>query len=152
MQRYTIRNRAFDRMGERYAPIIDHDHFLGRSAFDVPHQYSKIKKPPVNIIKKDKLYEMQLFIPGFQKEEINISVKDDLLVIEGKTEGKMSEDLDKQIIVEEFNLESFRRTFRIDPAIAREEIKASYKNGILKLTFLDVPLELESANKTVKVK
>jgi hypothetical protein len=41
MFRPKLRNHAFERMGEGFAPRIDYDHFLGRSAFDVPYDEKK---------------------------------------------------------------------------------------------------------------
>ena len=146
MWRAKIKNRAFDRMGEEYAKLIDPDHFLGRSSFDIPYK----KVPPVNIIQEGKLYEMEVIVPGFTKEELDVTVKDDILTIRGEKSGTEGGRMDKYIL-EEFDFETFERKFKLAHAIGHEKITAKYENGILRLTFTDVPKEQEKAYKKVAV-
>jgi len=148
MFRPKTRNHAFERMGEVYARLIDPDHFLGRSAFDI--KYPK-DVPPANIIHKDdKIFELQLAVPGFAKDEIEILVKEGVLTVRG--EKSKSEQIEKsQYILEEFDFQSFERNFRLADSVAKENIDAEYKNGILKLTFVDVPEEEERTYRKVKV-
>lgn len=136
-------------MGERYAHIIDPYHFLGRSAFDVP--WKKKAFPPVNIVKDGKLYEMQVAVPGFSKEEIEITVEDEIMTIRGDKRKTRKEEEDTEFIIEEFDIDTFERRFRLAPRIAREKISARYENGILLLTFVDVPKEQEKDTQIVKV-
>ncbi len=138
MIRPNIKNRAFDRMGEKYARLIDPNHFLGRSAFDIPYR----KIPPVNIIKDGKLFEMEVLVPGFKKEELEVRVADDILTIRGEKSSSPKEQKGKYI-VEEFNFDTFERKFKLANSIGREKIDAAYENGVLKLTFTDVPREQE---------
>jgi hypothetical protein len=44
MFRPKIKNHAFERMGDGFAPRIDYDHFLGRSAFDVPFDKEEVEE------------------------------------------------------------------------------------------------------------
>lgn len=148
MFRPKIRNRAFERMGENYAHLIDPDHFLGRSAFDIKY---KEEVPPVNIIRKDeKIFELELAVPGFTKDELEVLVKDGVLTVRG--EKSKSEHVEKsKYILEEFDFKSFERCFRLAENVAKENIEAEYRNGILKLTFVDVPEEEERTMRKVKV-
>ena len=146
MWRAKIKNRAFDRMGEEYAKLIDPDHFLGRSSFDIPYK----KMPPVNIKQEGKLYEMEVIVPGFSKEELDVTVKDDILTIRGEKSGTEGGRMDKYIL-EEFDFETFERKFKLAHAIGHEKITAKYENGVLRLTFTDVPKEQEKAYKKVAV-
>lgn len=147
MWRAKIRNRAFDRMGEEYAKLIDPNHFLGRSAFDISYK----NMPPVNITREGKLFEMEVMTPGFSKEELEITVKDDILTIRGEKAASRKEK-EVKYIVEEFDFDSFERKFKLANAIGHEKITAEYENGILRLTFIDVPKEEEKAFKKVAVK
>jgi len=151
MWRPDIKNRAFDRMGERYSPVIDYAHFLGRSSFDIP--WEKREVPPARIIKKeDRLFELELAIPGFTKEDLSIVVQDDVLTIRGeKTDSRRSEESEEEFIMEEFNFDSFERKFKLSPSISQEKITAKYEEGILRLTFIDVPEEEEKAYQNIKV-
>ncbi len=140
-------NRAFDRMGETWAHKIDPEHFLGRSAFDLPW---KKPKPAANIKKEGTFFELELAVPGFKKEEIEISVKNDLLTICGK-KSKSDAVFESEYILEEFDFDSFERCFKLSPTISHEKITAKLENGVLRLTFTDVPKEQERAYQKVKV-
>jgi len=146
MLRAPIQNRAFDRMGERYARLIDPNHFLGRSAFDV--KYPKV--PPVNIIKNGKLFEMEVMVPGFKKGELDVFVDDGVLTIKGE-KSLSHHDREGTFVLEEFDFDSFERKFKLASSIAREKISAQYQNGILRLTFVDVPEAEETDSQTVEV-
>lgn len=147
MLRPKIRNKAFDRMGENFARLIDPDHFLGRTAFDIPYRKDQ---PPVNIKKDGKIFELELAVPGFKKDELEIILKDGILLIRGqKSKSEHSET--SKYILEEFNFNSFERSFRLAENIAKEDIDAEYNNGILKLTFIDVPEEEERTYRKVAV-
>lgn len=149
MLRANIRNRAFDRMGEGFAPLIDPDHFLGRSAFDIPYR-NRSKVPLVNVKLEGIVCELELAVPGYTKEEIEVMVKEDVLTIKGEKHN--SEHVhDTEYIFEEFNYNSFERSFKLDSRIAHEQITAKYDNGILKLTFTDVPPENETDYQKVTV-
>lgn len=147
MLRPKIRNKAFDRMGENFARLIDPDHFLGRTAFDIPYRKDQ---PPVNIKKDGKIFELELAVPGFTKDELEIILKDGILLIRGeKSKSEHSET--SKYILEEFNFNSFERSFRLAENIAKEDIDAEYNHGILKLTFIDVPEEEERTYRKVAV-
>ncbi len=149
MWRAKISNRAFDRMGERYARLIDPYHFLGRSAFDIPYDKDKMI-PPVNIKKEGELFTLELAVPGFEKEEIKVILKNDRLTVKGEKSTK-GESKKEGFILEEFDFNSFERTFKVAESIAHEKISAKLENGVLKITFVDVPEEEESAYQTVEV-
>ncbi|MCB9301985.1 MAG: Hsp20/alpha crystallin family protein [Lewinellaceae bacterium] len=147
MIRPPIKNRSFDRMGEKFATLIDPNHFLGRSSLDI-HQHPHL--PPVNILKKGLLFEMEVVVPGFKKEELEVSLQDDVLTIRGQKSYPASEKKG-EYIMEEFDIDSFERKFKLARTIAHEKISAKYENGVLRLTFTDVPKEEEKAYQKVKV-
>lgn len=147
MWRAEIKNHAFERFGEEFHPVLDTSHFLGRSAFDVPYQQ---RTPPANIRREEALFELELAIPGFVKEEIEIVLKDDILTVRG--EKTKSERMGgAEFILEEFDFDTFERSFKLAPGIAREKISAFCENGILKLTFVNVPSEDERPYQKVKI-
>ncbi|HMO39622.1 MAG TPA: Hsp20/alpha crystallin family protein [Saprospiraceae bacterium] len=147
MERAKVKNRAFDRMGGYFAHLIDPDHFMGRTAFDIP--YSK-NAPPVNISKNGKIFAMEVAVPGFTKDELEVIVKNGVLTIRG--EKSKSDHIERsEYILEEFNYNSFERSFRLAENIAEEGIDAVCENGMLKLTFIDVPDEEERSYRKVTV-
>lgn len=144
MWRPKIKNTAFDRMGERYAPLVDPYHFWGMSAFDIK------RKPPVNIKKKGRLFEFQVAVPGYKKEELEVVLENGYLIIRGEKEKFGKEDAEN-FIVEEFDFDSFERSFRLNEHIAEEKVNATFKNGILFIEIEDVPKEEEKAYQMVEI-
>jgi HSP20 family protein len=146
MWRPKISNRTFDWMGEKFAPLIDRDHFLGHSAIG----NLKWNLPLVNIRKNGRLFEMELLIPGFEKDEIEIIVEDDILTVRGETTTKKVKS--SEYILEEFDVKSFERRFCLGAGIGHEKIDATLKHGVLRLTFTDVPKEKEVEYQEIEVK
>ncbi|MEK7256143.1 MAG: Hsp20/alpha crystallin family protein [Bacteroidota bacterium] len=133
MFRPATRNHAFEWMGENYAPLIDTNHFMGRSLLGQKRR----NMPAANIKRDENLYEMEVAVPGFGKEDLEISVKDDILTIRGERKRKVNQN--SQFILEEFDLDTFERRFRLGQGIGHEKISAKLENGLLHLAFQDVP-------------
>ena len=129
MFRPSIRNHSFEWMGEVYAPFIDGDHFLGRSALGYPR-----RRVAANVLEADTDYLLELAVPGFSKGDIIIILDGDALKITGKKESAIDERAGNYLL-NEFGVESFERWFRLTPDIAQDEVTAKLENGILSLRF-----------------
>ena len=67
-----------------------------------------------------------------KKEDINISVDEDQLVIKGERREE-EEKIDKDYVRIERSYGSFYRSFKIGVPVKSDQIKASYKEGVLEL-------------------
>ncbi len=87
---------------------------------------------PVNIRHTDTSYELDLVAPGLKKEDFKVSLNRDTLTIgfEHKEENKQQSDNDNWLL-NEYKLQSFTRSFRVDDTIDASKITASYADGIL---------------------
>jgi HSP20 family protein len=146
MWRPAVRNHAFDWMGERYAPLFDPDHFLGHNAFTFPYR----KRNLVNVKEKENLFELEVAVPGFAKNELNVTMENNVLIIKGEKKAKKA-GTDEKYIIEQFDRDSFEKRYCLTREIAREQIKARYENGILYVTFTDVPKEEDKPAREVSV-
>lgn len=86
-----------------------------------------------DISEKDDAYLLEADLPGFDKDNINIDLDGDVLTIsaEQKTENE-EKDKDGNYIRRERRYGSFSRSFDV-AGIDTENIKADYKDGVLKL-------------------
>lgn len=83
------------------------------------------KNTSVKFIEKDGKYLIYLSVPGLSKEDLTISVKDDLVTIKYKKEN--NED-------EKFSfINSFNKSYFIPNDVSEEDISANVKNGILEI-------------------
>lgn len=84
--------------------------------------------------KKDK-YVIEMDLPGFEKENIKLELKNGYLTITGKQENKIDEEEEKYVHKERFYGEC-TRSFYVGDNIKEEDIEAEFKNGTLKI---DIP-------------
>lgn len=84
-----------------------------------------------DIVDKGDAYELNAELPGFSKEDINIDIKDNSLVITARKDENHEESEDNYIRRER-RYGSFLRSFDLT-GIQAEGITAAYNDGILTL-------------------
>ena len=83
----------------------------------------------------EKTYELDIDLPGFKKDEIQIELKDGYLTVSAeKGLDKDEEDKKGKYIRKERYAGTMQRSFYVGDAITHEDIKAKFENGILSLT------------------
>ena len=103
--------------------------------------------PLVDIYEDESELVVRAEIPGVKREDINIQVTNDELVISG--ERKFEEDGGKRNYMRlERPYGPFQRSFSIGLPVKTTEVKASYKDGVLEVT---VPKAEETKPKQVQV-
>ncbi len=86
-----------------------------------------------DIYEKDNKYYIEMEVPGFNKEDIDISLKDGNLTV--KAEKKMSneeKDDDKKYLRKERSYMRTERSFNLGN-VDEENIDASFENGVLNI-------------------
>ncbi|RZJ29423.1 MAG: Hsp20/alpha crystallin family protein [Flavobacterium sp.] len=89
--------------------------------------------PPVNIRETDNSFEVELSAPGKSKEDFNIELENELLTISSEYKNESTSEEGK-FTRREFQYSSFRRSFTLPETVKDDDIKASYENGILKIS------------------
>ena len=125
------KNQVFERMGERYSTFIDPSHFLGRSAFEDGWM---TKWPATNIKKNKDKYDLEVGLPGYSKEDISISVEDDMLRITAEKKKSSKVDEDDDYLLKELDTDRVHRTFQLTSQIDVENIESKFENGLLKIS------------------
>ena len=123
---------------------------LFNSFINMPEEETSLAafSPSVDIEEKEKEFRITTELPGLNKEEIKINIKDKLLSISGeKKRGKKIEDENYYSTERIFG--SFQRTFRLPEHADRGNIAAEYKDGIL---IVSIPKLKESISKNVEIK
>ncbi len=112
---------------------------------------SNFKSAPMfrcDISDKDNVYLIEAELPGFEKENIQIEVNENVLTISASS-GETSEKNDQNgnYIRRERHSNKLSRSFTTD-GINLEEVSASYKNGVLRLS---LPKTTPSEPQTKKI-
>lgn len=97
--------------------------------FDPIYSRSTTARPSANITKKEDGYLIDLAVPGYERDDISVSVKDGTLTIEAEVTNDSQANYSK-----EFSVTSFKRSWSLPKNSDEEGIEANYKNGVLKLT------------------
>ncbi|MCR5669739.1 MAG: Hsp20/alpha crystallin family protein [Butyrivibrio sp.] len=84
-----------------------------------------------DVIEKDNSYELQAELPGFNKEDIRIDLKNDTLTISAShSENNDEKDENGKYIRRERRSSSYQRSFHVE-GLKPEDIVAQYRNGVL---------------------
>ena len=95
--------------------------------------------PANNIMKTDikdtkEGYELDIELPGYNKEDVSAELKDGYMTISASTKSDEGDkDENGKYIRRERYYGSCSRSFYVGEAITQEDIKARFENGILKL-------------------
>lgn len=87
-------------------------------------------RPEMNVSESDDHFEITLEIPGVKKEDMEVSLEDNLLTIRGERRLE-EEEKDRQYRHVESHYGTFERTLPLPETIDEESIEAKYENGVL---------------------
>ncbi len=118
-------NRLFN-TALTYGPPIAHS-LSGSQMFDF--------MPTVDLEETDKAYIVKSDLPGLQKDKINVTVRDNLLTLQGVRETESTkEDEQGGFYAQERSYGSFSRMVTLPGPVDETQIKADYQNGVLTIT------------------
>lgn len=134
---FGLRNRIHRMFGDSFLPAFDSDNELTLSNW----------KPAVDVYDNENSIVVKAEMPGVDKKDIDISVKDGVLTLTGErsTDNEMKE---KDVYFRERAYGRFQRSFRLPGEINSDTIKADYKDGVLKV---EIPKPEKSKPKQITV-
>jgi HSP20 family protein len=137
----------FDRFGSRFKKVINPAHFLGRTAFDIPW---KDTFPPINIGENKDAFHIDLIVPGFDRDELEVTLERGVLIVKGTTKDKVA-SAPNEFIKEEFSTESFERRFRMENRHVDNHAEAFLDKGILRIVFYQKQDPVHTQYKKIRV-
>lgn len=121
--------------------------FFDMGPFGLPFQGGELV-PAVDLSETDKEIVVNAEIPGMNANDIDISLNGRVLTIKGE-KRQDQEEKEKDFHRLERRYGSFSRSFELPVDVDVEEVKASYKNGVLNLT---LPKAKEQEVKKIEIK
>src|SRR5947209_7130427 len=88
--------------------------------------------PPVDVYEDEQNLVLKLEVPGVNEGDINVSVENNTLTIQGERNFEKEEKEENFHRIER-RYGSFMRTFRLPNTVDSEKVEASYEKGILKI-------------------
>lgn len=104
--------------------------------------------PATNMKETDTSYEIELAVPGMQKEDLKISIKNGVITLSNEFKNA-KEDKGENYFRREFNYSTFNRSFELPDNADSEGIVAKLKDGILNIV---IPKTTQSNIKEIEIK
>ena len=121
--------------------------------FDEPFfkpENSRVMK--TDIKEHDDSYELMVELPGFDKENIDMSIEEGYLTIEANTNSSKDEEEKGKYVRRERYSGTFSRSFYVGDDVTEDDIKASFKNGVLDVNIPKKETEKKSEKKYIEIK
>ncbi len=90
--------------------------------------------PPVDIVETDNEYVVKAELPGVRKDDIDITIQDNVLTINAETRSETEEKEGGRVIRQERQYGKYVRSMRLGGEVDAGKVKAQYKDGVLTLT------------------
>jgi len=88
--------------------------------------------PPIELYEKDDNFVLEVLVPGFKRDEIDLEVNDSRITISGSSERQSVEErLKGQVHQSEFERRDFQRTISLPVDIDAESVSARMQDGLL---------------------
>jgi len=127
---------------------------LRRSMFDIEpfwiHPVSWGAEPAVDIVEKEKAFEITAELPGLDEKNIEVKLANGGLTIKGEKQEE-KEETKKDYHLHERSFGAFERYFAMPESVDADKIDASFKKGVLTVTLPKKP-EAIKPEKKIEVK
>ena len=130
--------------GSWLSDFFDNDRF-----FDADWM-KKQSVPAVNVKESEKGFDIELAASGLSKNDFNITVDNRVLTISSEKQEE-KEEKSKEYTRKEFSYSSFSRSFALPENVNEDGVKATYDNGLLKVSLLKKALQQEKGRKAIAV-
>ena len=108
------------------------------------------QNPAVNVAEEDIAYRLEVAVPGLRKEDIDLKIEDETLIISASKEEK-TEESKENYTRREFNFNNFERRFELNESIDIENIKADFSEGILSIFLPKIVEEVKETNRKIEI-
>lgn len=145
-----VKNPTTDRVPTVFNSIFDRMMWDAFQNFAQPETRMNANfVPGVDIMEDEYQYEIHFALPGIEKDQITVEVRENTLIVSGERKFEKEEKKHSYHRIET-HYGKFSRSFTLPENIKRDSIEAEYKNGMLQLT---LPKDLsQKLNARVEVK
>lgn len=134
--------KMLDRVAEftKETSMKAYDYFLERrnewsGHFDdwLKAEMQVLRPTPLEIKEHEDTISVRAAVPGFKPEEIEISLKGNLMIISGETKFEETKE-DEKVILNEWRSNRFCRQILLPSEVETEDVHPKLKDGILQFT------------------
>jgi len=92
-----------------------------------------VSSPALNAYDAGDYLVVEAQVPGMKPEDIDVSIEQGMLTIQGKTQAEQ-EHAERTYLSHEYQLGSFSRSVRLPETVDSDGVTATYEHGVLRLT------------------
>jgi HSP20 family protein len=107
--------------------------------------------PAVNIMETKDDFKLSFAVPGMKKDDFHIGIEGSMLTISSEKEESHEEKEDR-FTRKEYNYSSFARSFSLPEYVVKDNIQATYTDGVLHITLPKKEEAKKSLTKNIVVK
>ena len=116
----------------------DFENLFNDNFFSQDCQSDYMTVPRANVIKHENGYSIEMAAPGFTRDEFELSIDNDALIVRVGTED--SGNYKRNVVSQEYFFQSFTRQWNLPKNANFDSISARYDAGIL---LIDIPVNNE---------
>ena len=144
-QRYPVFKSPFDEMFNVDSMI---NKFFRGGVVDDGTFFPAAWSPAVDVAEHENNYLVNVELPGIGKDDVKITMRENVLTIEGEKKAE-NETKDKNYHRVERSFGKFQRSFSLPKNVKSDAIEAEYKDGVLSVS---IPKAEEVKPKQIEVK
>lgn len=99
----------------------------------VPDGLPAVRGVAVDVVDRDEKYVVTADLPGYETQDIKITVTEGRLRIDAERETDVDEETE-EYLYDERRRESVNRTIRLPEPVEEDRVTAEYSNGVLMIT------------------
>jgi len=104
--------------------------------------------PAVDLAENEASYIVTAELPGVAKDDVTVELHEDVLTIRGEKKSEREETKNRSHWVER-SYGAFSRSFTLPPTARAEEMRASFKDGVLRV---EIPKKEEVKPRQISIK
>ncbi len=106
--------------------------------------------PRFDISEKGNQFIIETEVPGVKKENLKITLQDNILTIQGEKKN-VSNESERKYFLTERTYGSFKKSFTLPEEVNSDKVNAKFNDGVLSVT-LDKVEEVSPVEKVIEVK
>jgi len=115
--------------------LLTSDFFDSDDFFNNGFLSKDLNEPALNVKETDKNFEVELAAPGFSKKDFEVTIDDGCLNISAESSNSKEEKEDNYTR-QEFSYNSFEKRLQLPDSVKEEDVKATYKDGVLSFNLI----------------
>ncbi|RIJ46747.1 Hsp20/alpha crystallin family protein [Maribellus luteus] len=107
--------------------------------------------PATNVFETEKEFKIEIQLPGFSKEDLQLNYQNNLLSIKVEKKEEQETKEEYKYAHREFGVYNFEKQYRVPKSVDAEKIAARFENGILVIGLPKKEEALEKAPIEIKI-